>query len=109
MALLTLHILIIFYITSDAPATINNDPNDPGNTAVGALGRWKCTFAQRGTAGCPAANAITAVRIAGLPASCWAIWFCSAELTTANNNGAEWYTNNFKSSRNRLSSTGNIQ
>jgi hypothetical protein len=83
------------YITSDAPATISSDPQNAGNTPVGSLGRWKCTFAQRGSAGCLSSNSITAIRIISNPLSVGQWGTIRLELTTSGNNGNEWYSNSY--------------
>ena len=84
------------YITGDDPATIDSDPNDAGNTAVGVNGRWKCTYAQRGTVGCPAEDAITGLRFISNSIVSGQFGFIRVELTTTNNDGEEFYTNNFQ-------------
>lgn len=83
------------YITADDPSTINSDPFNPGNTAVGSPGRWKCTFSQRDSSGCPSSNSITAIRIISNSLTVGQWGTIRLELTTNNNNGGEWYSNSY--------------
>ncbi len=80
------------YVTSTQPASIDTDVNN--NVAVGT-GMWSCTYAQIGAVGCPSASQVTAIRIKSNSLTAGWYGFIRVELTTADNDGEEVYTNNW--------------
>lgn len=81
-----------FYVTDTDPSSIDTDVNN--NVAAGT-GMWSCTYDQIDTIGCPTASEVTAIRIKSNSLPAGRFGFIRIELTTANNDGEEVYTNNW--------------
>lgn len=97
------------YVTSVSPRTLDSsdgaadgyaDPLNPGDAGYIApgTGRWSCTIAQLGSAGCPALEQVTGIRFAGdriglFPANTTFSW--AVEVTTSGNADRDVYTNRF--------------
>lgn len=80
------------YVSSAPSASIAQDPNS--NPAAGT-GIWSCTYAQIGTPGCPSLSQVTAIRFISSSVPVATYGFIGLKLQSANNDGAEVYTNKF--------------